>query len=98
MFGSLRVCISHSIYSSKESHVGSAHAIVRVPSTCEHPLGPGLTAAIRTEEVEENGCIQRLDGVLTEVVIVSIDLVAAVVVRADGVGGHEARVSFRELL
>ena len=45
--------------SSEEAHIGSTHAVVGVPDTAEHPLGPGLTAAVSTEEVEEDGTIKQ---------------------------------------
>ena len=83
--------------SGEEPHVSSAHAIVRVPGAREYPLGPGLSTAVSAEEVEENRCVQWLDGLLAKVVVVGIDLVAAVVVRALRVCVHHARVTLREL-
>ena len=82
--------------SSEETHVGSAHAVVRVAHTGEHPLGPGLSTAVRTEEVEEDCGVEWSDGLLTEVVIVGLNLVAPVVVGALCLGRHQAGVSTRE--
>ena len=76
--------------SSEEPHVSPAHTIVGVTSTGEHPLGPGLSTAIGAEEVEEDCSVQWLDSLLAEVVVVCIDLVAAVVVGALSVRIHQS--------
>ena len=83
--------------SGKEAHVCSTHTVVRVTHTGEHPLGPGFAVAVRTEEVEENSGVEGADGLLAEVVVVGVDLVAAEVVRAVSRGLHQAGVCLAEL-
>ena len=82
--------------SSEEAHIGSTHAIVGVPDTAEHPLGPGLTAAVSTEEVEENGRVQRFNSLFSEVVVVGVNLGATIVVSTLSSCFHQARVSHGE--
>ena len=79
-------------WSSKEAHIGSTHAIVRVSDTGKHPLGPSLAATIGTEEVEEDSSVERADSLLTEVIVVGINLMAAVVMRAVSGLLHQLRV------
>ena len=83
--------------SSKEAHVRSPHTVVGVPDAGEHPLGPGLSAAVRAEEVEENGGVERADGLLAEVIVVRLNLGAPVVVGALRCGPHQARVGTRKI-
>ena len=88
---------SLSTFSGKEAHVCPTHTVVRISHTGEHPLGPGFAIAVRTEEVEENSGVEGADGLLAEVVVVGVNLVAAEVVRAINRSLHEARVSLAEL-
>ena len=67
--------------SSKEAHVGTANAIVRIANSTEEPLSDGALSAIGREEVVENGRVEGADCALTEVIIVGFNLGAAIVVR-----------------
>ena len=66
--------------SSKEAHVGTANAIVRIANSTEEPLSDGALSAIGSEEVVENGGVEGADCALTEVIVVSFNLWAAIVV------------------
>ena len=79
-------------YSSEEAHVGTTHAFVRVAHTGEHPLSPSLTTSVCREEVEEDRRVQRANRLLTEVVVVGINLMAAPVVGAPSCSLDESRV------
>ena len=61
-------------------------------------MGPSLAIAVRTEEVEENSCVKGAHRLLTEVVVVGLDLGASVVVRGLNGGVDQARVLSGELL
>ena len=67
--------------SSKEAHVGTANAIIRIANSTEEPLSDGALSAIGREEVVENGRVEGADCALTEVIIVGFNLGAAIVVR-----------------
>ena len=66
--------------SSKEAHVGTANAIIRIANSTEEPLSDGALSAIGREEVVENGRVEGADCALTEVIIVGFNLGAAIVV------------------
>ena len=81
-----------SVCSGEEAHVCSTHAVVGVPYARKHPLRPGLAATIRTEEVEEDCCIERSDSLLSEIIVVGLDFGASVIVRALNLGCDQLRV------
>ena len=66
--------------SSKEAHVGTANAIVRIANSTEEPLSDGALSAVGSEEIVENGGVEGTDCALTEVIVVSFNLGAAIVV------------------
>lgn len=66
--------------SSKEAHVGTANAIIRIANSTEEPLSDGALSAIGSEEVVENGRVEGADCALTEVIVVGFNLGAAIVV------------------
>ena len=88
----IELSVCECLLSGEEAHVCSTHTVVGVTYTGQHPLGPCFAVAVSTEEVEENSGVQGADSLLTKVVVVGINLVAAEVVRAIGIGLHEARV------
>ena len=67
--------------SSKETHVGTANAIVRIADSTEEPLSDGALSAVGSKEVVENGRVEGADCALTKVIVVSFNLGAAIVVR-----------------
>jgi hypothetical protein len=67
--------------SSKEAHVCTTDAIVRITDSTKKPLGNGSLSTVGREEVVENGSIERTDGSLTEVIVVGFNFRAAIVVR-----------------
>ena len=73
------MCLKQQKHSSEEAHIGSEHTIVEVTDTREHPLGPGLTTKICTEEVEEDGGVERADCLLNEIIVVCINLALSLV-------------------
>ena len=66
--------------SSKEAHVGTANAIVRIANSTKEPLSDGALSAVGSEEIVENGGVEGTDCALTEVIVVSFNLGAAIVV------------------
>ena len=62
-------------------HIGAADTLVGVSHCGEEPLGDGALPAVGREEVVEDGSVDWAHRLLTEVVVVSLDLGAAVVVR-----------------
>ena len=65
--------------SSKEAHVSTSYTLVRVSNGAEKPLGNGLSSAISTEEVVEDGGIERTHCALSKVIVISFDLGATIV-------------------
>lgn len=67
--------------SGEESHVCSSYSLVGVPSGGKHPLGKSSLGAIGTEEIIEDGGVQRLNCLITEIIVVSGNLRTEVIVR-----------------
>ena len=67
--------------SSIETHISTSNTLVRVSNSAEKPLSNGSSSAISTEEVIENSSVEGTNSTLTKVIVVSLDLGAAIVMR-----------------
>ena len=67
--------------SCKESHISSLHSRIWISSSSQKPLSKRSSCTITTEEVIEDRGVQWLDSCISEVIVVSLDLWAQIVVR-----------------
>lgn len=60
--------------SSIETHVGSSDSVVRVSSSTQQPGSHSSAFPLSREEVVEDGGVERSEGSLSVIIIVSFDL------------------------
>lgn len=84
--------------SREESHVSSSNLLVWVSNRGQHPLSHVPSGAVCAEEVVEHSWVERPDCLISEVIVVGLDLWALVVVRLINHSLDHLSVAYAKLL